>query len=96
MQDYEDGDFGVVMEQALDEYREDTAPESPNHAPREFWPSTNRYRSILYRIGKQLGRDGAVYLDRIPDYDLRLFAEIEFEAALAGLPELNGPQMKWR
>jgi hypothetical protein len=32
MQDYEDGDFGVVMEQALDEYREDTAPESPNQA----------------------------------------------------------------
>jgi hypothetical protein len=39
-----------------------------------------------------LGRAGASYLDRIPDDDLRLFAEIEFEAALAELPELQGTQ----
>lgn len=96
MQDSGDGDLGAAMELALEEYREDTAPESPNQAPREFWPSTYRYRSTLYRIGKERGRDGAVYLDRIPDDDLRLLAEIEFEAALAGLPELNGIQMKYR
>jgi hypothetical protein len=81
------GDFGPSIEHALESYRQDEAPESPNQAPREFWPSTCRFRSILYRIGKLLGRAGANYLDRVPDDDLRLFGEIEFEAASdAGLP----------
>ena len=37
---------------------------------------------FLYSAGKRLGRDGAVYLDRIPDDDFRLFAQIEFLAAV--------------
>jgi hypothetical protein len=82
-----DGDLGPAIEHAVERYREDAAPDSPNQSPREFWPSTCRFRSILYNAGKRLGRDGAVYLDRIPDDDLRLFAQIEFTAALVGLPE---------
>ena len=51
---------------------------------------------FLYSAGKRLGRDGAVYLDRIPDDDFRLFAQIEFLAAVAGLPELQGTQRVYR
>jgi len=87
-----DGDFEPAIEHALERYRQDTAPDHPNQAPREFWPSTCRFRSILYSAGKRLGRDAVVYLDRIPDADLRLLAQIELAAALAGLPEMQGTQ----
>ena len=89
------GRDGWNMGDALEQYRKDASPDSPNQVPREFWPSTCRFRGILYRAGKRLGRDGAVYLDRIPDDDLRLFAQIEFAAALAGLPELQGTQREY-
>ena len=95
LQASEDGDFLPSIEHALEQYRKDASPDNPNQAPREFWPSTCRFRGILYRAGKRLGRDGAVYLDRIPDGDLRLFAQIEFAAALAGLPELQGTQREY-
>jgi hypothetical protein len=90
-----DGDFLPAIEHALEQYRKDASPQNPNQAPREFWPSTCRFRGILYSAGKRLSRDGAVYLDRIPDDDLRLFAQIEFAAALAGLPELQGAQREY-
>lgn len=90
-----DGDFGPAIEHALERYRQDTAPGHPNQSPREFWPSTCRFRSILYSAGKRLGRDASVYLDRIPDADLRLLAQIELAAALAGLPEMQGRQREY-
>jgi len=96
MQASQDGDFGVAIEHALDQYRFDAGPDRPNQAPQEFWPSTCRFRSILYSAGNRLGRDAAVYLDRIPDVNLRLFAQIELAAALAGLPELQGTQRGYR
>jgi len=96
LQASEDGDFLPSIEHALEQYRKDVSPENPNQAPREFWPSTCRFRGILYRAGKRLGPDAAIYLDRIPDDDLRLFAQIEFAAALAGLPELQGTQREYR
>ena len=71
-------------------------PDRPNQAPQEFWPSTCTFRSILYSAGKRLGREAAVYLDRIPEADLRLFAQIELAAGLAGLPELRGTQREYR
>lgn len=83
----EDGDFGPAVEHALERYGRDAAADSPNRAPRDWWASTARFRTILYRAGKRLGRGAAVYLDHIPDRDLRLFAQIELAAALAGLPE---------
>ena len=52
----------------------------------------NSFRAILYRAGKLLGVDATIYLDRIPDRDLRLLAQIELAAALVGLPELSGPR----
>jgi hypothetical protein len=90
MQAAQADDFAPLMEHALERYREDTALENYNQAPQEFWPSTHRFRSILYKAGKRLGADAAVYLDRIPDADIRLLARIELAAALAGLPELQG------
>ena len=91
-----DGDFGPPLDHALERFREDTDRSGPNRAPRECWPSTEAFRTILYSAGKRLGRDAAIYLDRIPDTDLRLFAQIELAAALAGLPELRGLQMESR
>jgi len=85
-----DGDFGPPNEHAHERYRQDSAPDHPNPTAKEYWPSTCAFRSILHSAGKRLGRDAAVYLDRIPDADLRLFAQIELTAALAGLPELQG------
>jgi hypothetical protein len=96
MQASQDADFGPPFEHALERYREDVAPERPNLAPREFWPSTRAFRDILYRAGKRLGPAAAAYLDRVPDDDLRLFAQIELAAALAGLPELPGTQREYR
>jgi hypothetical protein len=90
LQAQRDGSFDPPLEHALERYREETGPENPNTVPREFWDSTFRFRSIIYAAGKRLGPDAAIYLDRIPDPDLRLFAQIEFAAALAGLPELRG------
>jgi hypothetical protein len=91
-----DGDFGPAIAHALEQYQEDTDPESPNLAPKAVWPSTSSFRSIMYQAGRQMGADAAVYLDRVPEDDLRLFAHIELEAALAGLPELPGIQSKYR
>lgn len=92
LQAAKDGDFETPMQHAIESYLEETAPENPNAAPKEFWASTGRFRCILYRAGKRLGWDAARYLERIPDRDLRLAAQIELAAALAGLPELTGPQ----
>ena len=90
------GDFGPSIDHALERYREDTAPDSPNQAPRSFWPSTCAFRNILYSAGKRLGPEAEILLDRIPDDDLRLFAQIEFAAALAGLPELPETRRTYR
>jgi hypothetical protein len=92
-----DGDFRPVFEYAIKKYRQDGNRRSPNLAPSEFWPSTSAYRHILYQAGKRLGRDDAsMYLERVPDDDLRLFARIELAAALAGLPEMREIQREYR
>jgi hypothetical protein len=90
------GDFGPPIDHAVERYREDTASDSPNYAPRAFWPSTCAFRTILYAAGKRLGPEATLLLDRIPDEDLRLFARIELAAALAGLPEFSEIQRKQR
>jgi hypothetical protein len=82
-----DGDFAASIDHALDKYREDTSPNAPNYAPKEDWPSTGRFRRIFYSAGKRLGSPAVDLLDQVPDPDLRLFAQIELAAALAGLPE---------
>jgi hypothetical protein len=90
------GDFDPSIDYALELYNEDTDPDSPNQALKAFWPSTCSIRTTLYGAGKRLGWDAVTLLDRIPDPDLRLFAQIEFAAALAGLPASHETSMKQR
>ncbi|HEY1238936.1 MAG TPA: hypothetical protein VGF16_00205 [Bryobacteraceae bacterium] len=92
MQGSQDGDFEQAMEHAQQQYRIDAGPEGRNMAPAEFWPSASQFRSILYSAGKRLGAGASRYLARIEDPDLRLFAQIELAAGLAGLPEFPGIQ----
>ncbi len=61
----------------------------PNPYPRECWPSTEHFRTILYAAGKY-ECESASLLERIPDPALRLFAQIEFAAGVAGLEPIGG------
>jgi hypothetical protein len=88
------GDFAPAFEDALEKYRQDTSPDAPNYAPKEYWPSTGAFRSTLYQAGKRLGSDASRLLDQIPDDDLRLFASIELAAALSGAPASTITSMK--
>lgn len=82
--------FREPLAEAWRLYKRDTDPSNPNQAPRECWPSAMEFRNILYKAGQHEGRAAAKYLDRIPDRDLRLFAQIELIAAIAGLPQFGG------
>jgi len=88
------GVFEPAIEDALEKYRQDTSPETPNYAPKEYWPSTGAFRSTLYQAGKRLGASASRFLDQIPDDDLRLSALIEFAAALSGSPGCTISSMK--
>ena len=88
------GDFGPSIEHALDLYREDIDPESPNQALKPFWPSTSTVRTTFYTAGKRLGGDAVKLLNRLSDPDLLLFAQISLAAALADLPALPEFSMK--
>lgn len=88
------GDFEACIQDALDMYAEDTAPETRNHAPKEYWPSVGACRSVFYEAGTRLGSGAAELLPRVPDDDLRLFAMIELAAALAGVPAASINRMK--
>jgi hypothetical protein len=85
-----EGNFEPHFQESSRLYAVDTDAESPNASPRECWPSTQEFRNAMFRAGKTHGRSASSYLDRIPDPDLHLFAEIEFIAALAGLPQFAG------
>jgi hypothetical protein len=80
------GDFAPSVEDAIEKYREDTAPTARNYAPKEYWPSTGAFRKLFYEAGRRVGSEAARLLERVPDEDLRLFATIELAAAQAGAP----------
>ena len=82
-------DPGSLFECALRKYRADINPSNPNRAPRDSWPSTCAFRQILYDMGKERGRAASIYLDGIPDEDLKLLALIELAAAVCGLPKFR-------
>ena len=90
------GDFQPAIEDATVKYREDSSPDAPNYAPKEYWPSTAAFRMLFHDAGRRLGSDSARLLEQIPDNDLRLFASIELAAALAGLPAPQTLSMKRR
>jgi hypothetical protein len=89
-EDEKNGDFKNSFEQALRSYAQDADRARPNPYPRECWPSAEDFRVILYAAGRYDGEGGARLLDRIPDVVLRLFAEIEFAAGIAGLEQIGG------
>ncbi len=83
-------EFEDAFRVAFGEDAADSDPEQINDAPQICWPSAFEFRKILYHAGRHEGRAATRYLDRIPDPALRLFAQIECAAALAGLPPLGG------
>jgi hypothetical protein len=91
-------DFEAAFRSAHERFAEDSDAESPNDAHKECWPSAREFRHILFKAGQHQGVAAAKHLDRIPDPDLRLFAQIELCAALAGLPQLGGltTQKRWK
>lgn len=48
------------------------------------------FRVILYAAGQYDRDSGARLLERIPDAGLRLFAQIEFAAGIAGVAQIGG------
>jgi uncharacterized protein (TIGR03435 family) len=86
-------EFAEAFDIALDHYDADIDPMRPNLVPQQCWPSAADFRNILYKAGVHEGAVAAKYLDRIPDPALRLFAQIELAAALAGLPQLGSRTM---
>jgi uncharacterized protein (TIGR03435 family) len=83
-------EFKDAFAVALDIYAADSNPETVNDAPEEVWPSAFEFRKILYKAGQHEGPAAVRHLDRIPAPALRLLAQIELAAALAGLPQLGG------
>jgi len=83
-------DFEAAFREANESFAKDTDPEYPNGAHKECWPSAQEFRHILFKAGQHQGLAAANHLYRIPDPDLRLFAQIELCAAIAGLPQLGG------
>ena len=82
-------DFEAAFREAHESFARDTDAEYPNRAHKECWPSAREFRHILFKAGQHQGAAAAKHLDRIPDPDLRLFAQIELCAAIAGLPQLG-------
>jgi hypothetical protein len=89
IEDEKNGDFKNSFEHALHSYARDADRARPNPYPRECWPSAEDFRLILYAAGRYDRESGARLLDRIPDVVLRLFAEIEFAAGIAGVAQIG-------
>lgn len=83
-------DFEAAFQEAHKKFAKDTDSDNPNKAPKECWPSAWEFRNILFKAGQHQGAAADKYLQRIPDEDLRLFAQIELCAAIAGLHQIAG------
>jgi hypothetical protein len=83
-------DFKRAFQEAYDVYRTDLDPKDRNTAPKECWPSARVFRYILFEAGRHRGLEASRYLDRVPDRDLQLFAQIELCAAIHALPQFAG------
>jgi hypothetical protein len=80
-----------AVEKGLDDaaalYKADTNAESPNTAWRDHWPSTQAYRSNIYRAGSLFGGEAEALLPKITDPDLQLLATVELAQALLKVPQ---------
>ncbi len=88
------GDFEPSIEDAIQKWEEDASAATRNYAPKEYWPSTGAFRMLFYQAGRRLGPEAIKLLERIPDDDIRLFANIELAAGLAGVPGASITRMK--
>jgi uncharacterized protein (TIGR03435 family) len=86
--------FDRAFTVALGAYAIDTDSRRPNTAPQQCWPSAMCFRSILYKAGCYEGQRAERHLARVPDAALRLFAQIELAAALAGVAQFGGTVMR--
>ena len=71
-------------------YKRDVNADEPNEALREYWPSTQSYRRIIYRATTMYGIDAEYILPNISDPDLQLLASIEMARALLKKPAKSG------
>jgi hypothetical protein len=81
--------FPSALDIALELYAKDVATPNGNAAPQGCWPSTNGFRTILYKAGEYRGLGASRYLERVTNTNLRLFAEIEMIAAISGVPQIG-------
>ena len=73
-----------AIEDAAELYKRDSDAESPNRALREYWPSTQSYRGIVWRATDLFGVDVQPLLSEITSPDLALLARVEMAQALLG------------
>ena len=71
-------------------YKLDVNADAPNEALREYWPSTQSYRRIVYRAAALYGIDAEYILPTITDPDLQLLASIEMARSLLKKPGKSG------
>ena len=90
IEDEKNADFQNSFDHALRSHARDADRARPNPYPRECWPSAEDFRAILHAAGRYAAESGARLLARVPDRVLRLFAEIEFAAGVAGLAHIGG------
>lgn len=74
---------------AADAYREDTNPEDPNTAMREWWPSTQFYRRLVHQTATHYGTDAEAIVSEIKDPEINLLVRIEYAQALLGRPRTS-------
>jgi uncharacterized protein (TIGR03435 family) len=87
-------EFKDAFALALNLYGAENDSANFNEAPQECWASAFEFRKILYKAGRHEGPAAERYLERIPDLALRLLAQVELAAALAGLPPLGGRSIR--
>lgn len=90
MEEEKNSDFRDSFAHAPRALARDADKKRPNVAPRECWPSAEDFRDDPVRRRRGTKRaSGARLLDRIRDPALRLFAQIEFAAGVAGLKQIG-------
>jgi hypothetical protein len=76
------------LEHALEDsaavYETDTNPKNPNKALREYWPSTQLYRMVIWRAGNLFGTEAQPLLAHIAEPNLILLSRIQMAQSLLG------------
>lgn len=72
------------LSDAADLYKNDSNADDPNRGLREYWPSTQTYRAVVYRTAAMFESDAEALLAKITDPDLQLLATVEMAHSLLG------------